>query len=50
MAPGVLPKGKFGDVEVASIGFGAMGISVFYGAVGSDEERLKVRTEPNCKR
>ncbi|KIY43339.1 Aldo/keto reductase [Fistulina hepatica ATCC 64428] len=31
-----------GNATVPPIGFGAMGISAFYGAVGSDEERLKV--------
>ncbi|KIY65414.1 Aldo/keto reductase [Cylindrobasidium torrendii FP15055 ss-10] len=33
---------KIGDSEVSPIGFGAMGIAAFYGAVGSDEERFKV--------
>lgn len=33
---------KIGDVPVNPIGFGAMGISAFYGAVESDEERFKV--------
>lgn len=34
---------KIGDTLVPPIGFGAMGISGFYGTVGSDEERFKVR-------
>ncbi|KAF8630004.1 hypothetical protein AX15_003153 [Amanita polypyramis BW_CC] len=33
---------KIGNTLVSPIGFGAMGISVFYGAVESDEERFKV--------
>lgn len=33
---------KIGDTLVPPIGFGAMGISGFYGTVGSDEERFKV--------
>lgn len=33
---------KIGDVEVSAIGYGAMGLSAFYGQVGSDEERLDV--------
>lgn len=41
------PSRKIGDILVTPIGFGAMGISVGYGPVGSDEERLKVR---NCRR
>lgn len=32
---------KIGDAEVSALGYGAMGLSVWYGAVGSDEERLK---------
>uniref|UniRef100_A0A0W0G1W2 NADP-dependent oxidoreductase domain-containing protein n=1 Tax=Moniliophthora roreri TaxID=221103 RepID=A0A0W0G1W2_MONRR len=36
------PTRKIGGAKVNPIGFGAMGISVFYGAVGSDEERFKV--------
>lgn len=30
--------------RITAIGFGAMGISVAYGKVDSDEERLKVRS------
>ncbi|CAF3573910.1 unnamed protein product, partial [Rotaria sp. Silwood2] len=28
--------------EVSAVGFGAMGLSAFYGSVASDEERFKV--------
>ncbi|KAK7036783.1 Aldo-keto reductase str7 [Paramarasmius palmivorus] len=37
-----LPPRKIGDALVHPIGFGAMGISRFYGKVGTDEERFKV--------
>ncbi|KAJ7472146.1 NADP-dependent oxidoreductase domain-containing protein [Mycena latifolia] len=33
---------KIGEALMSEIGFGAMGISGFYGAVESDEDRLKV--------
>ncbi|THU95957.1 Aldo/keto reductase [Dendrothele bispora CBS 962.96] len=33
---------KIGNASVNPIGFGAMGMSVGYGAVGTDEERLKL--------
>ncbi|KAK7438994.1 hypothetical protein VKT23_017700 [Stygiomarasmius scandens] len=33
---------KIGQISVHPIGFGVMGLSVFYGATASDEERLKV--------
>ena len=36
------PTRKIGDVDVSAIGFGAMGISTFYGPVESNEERFKV--------
>ncbi|KAL4071442.1 NADP-dependent oxidoreductase domain-containing protein [Scleroderma yunnanense] len=36
------PTRKIGDANVSAIGFGAMGISAFYGAVEPDEERFKV--------
>ena len=36
------PTRKIGTDDVSAIGFGAMGISAYYGAVGSDEERFKV--------
>ncbi|GJJ15293.1 hypothetical protein Clacol_009569 [Clathrus columnatus] len=36
------PKRKIGDFEFNAIGFGAMGLSAFYGSVGDDEERFKV--------
>jgi hypothetical protein len=38
-----LPTRKIGTTDVTAIGYGAMGISAYYGAVESDEERLKVR-------
>jgi len=34
---------KIGNASVHPIGFGAMGLSVAYGAVETDEERFKVR-------
>lgn len=37
-----LPIRKIGKTQVTGIGFGAMGISSFYGEVESDEERFKV--------
>ncbi|KAJ3509941.1 hypothetical protein NLJ89_g4954 [Agrocybe chaxingu] len=37
-----IPTRKIGDDEVPAIGLGLMGISVFYGAIESDEERFKV--------
>ena len=37
-----IPLRKIGNTDVAAIGFGAMGISMGYGSVGDDEERLKV--------
>ncbi|KAH7928626.1 Aldo/keto reductase [Leucogyrophana mollusca] len=36
------PTRKIGVDDVSAIGFGAMGISAFYGQVESDEERFKV--------
>ncbi|KAH7906993.1 NADP-dependent oxidoreductase domain-containing protein [Hygrophoropsis aurantiaca] len=36
------PTRKIGSDDVSAIGFGAMGISAFYGKVESDEERFKV--------
>jgi hypothetical protein len=33
---------KFGNALVPAVGYGAMGISLFYGPTESDEERLKV--------
>ena len=32
-----------GDKTFNAIGYGGMGLSMYYGAVGTDEERLKVR-------
>ncbi|KAF8990575.1 hypothetical protein BDQ17DRAFT_1433675 [Cyathus striatus] len=37
-----LPTRKIGNDQVSEIGFGAMGISSYYGSVDLDEERLKV--------
>ncbi|KAF9566061.1 Aldo/keto reductase [Agrocybe pediades] len=37
-----LPTRKIGNDDVTAIGFGLMGLSVFYGAVEGDEERMKV--------
>ncbi|KAF5347215.1 hypothetical protein D9758_011047 [Tetrapyrgos nigripes] len=37
-----LPPRKIGNASVNPIGFGAMGISRFYGTVGTDEERFQV--------
>lgn len=37
-----LPTRKIGSHEVSAIGYGAMGISRFYGKALPDEERLKV--------
>lgn len=33
----------FGDRTFNAIGYGGMGLSMAYGAVGTDEERLKVQ-------
>ena len=33
---------SFGDKTFNAIGYGGMGLSIAYGAVGTDEERLKV--------
>ncbi|KAI0339101.1 Aldo/keto reductase [Trametopsis cervina] len=41
MAPGKLPTRKIGTDEVTAIGWGAMGLSAYYGPAASDEERLK---------
>ena len=37
-----LPTRKIGKDDVTAIGFGLMGLSAFYGAIESDEERFKV--------
>ena len=44
-----IPQRKIGDVEVGAIGYGAMGISAFYGKTLPDEERFKVRIPPLWK-
>jgi len=36
------PTRKIGTDDVSAIGFGAMGISAYYGAVGTDEERFEI--------
>lgn len=40
------PTRKIGNDQVSAIGYGAMGISAFYGPTESDEERLKVSGPP----
>lgn len=40
---------KVGGEEVTAIGYGAMGISAFYGTPKPDEERLKVRSPMNAQ-
>ncbi|KII86685.1 hypothetical protein PLICRDRAFT_177438 [Plicaturopsis crispa FD-325 SS-3] len=40
MSPTSLPTRKIGDSDVSAIGFGAMGLSAFYGKAASDAERL----------
>ena len=37
-----LPTRKIGTSDVTAIGFGAMGLSAFYGPPKPDEERFKV--------
>ncbi|TFK21743.1 Aldo/keto reductase [Coprinopsis marcescibilis] len=37
-----MPTRKIGNDQVPEIGLGAMGLSSFYGSVGTDEERLKL--------
>ncbi|KAJ6475238.1 NADP-dependent oxidoreductase domain-containing protein [Mycena vitilis] len=44
-----IPTRKIGQALVSEIGFGAMGISSFYGAVESDEERFKVLDAAHAK-
>jgi aryl-alcohol dehydrogenase-like predicted oxidoreductase len=39
---GKLPTRKVGETEVTALGYGAMGISSFYGSAPPDEERFKV--------
>ncbi|KAL1941903.1 hypothetical protein VTO73DRAFT_6903 [Trametes versicolor] len=38
----LLPTRKIGDDDVTAVGYGAMGISAFYGKILPDEERFKV--------
>ncbi|KAI0072166.1 Aldo/keto reductase [Panus rudis PR-1116 ss-1] len=40
-----LPTRKIGDIPVTAIGYGAMGISAFYGSVKPDEERFNFLDE-----
>ena len=41
----------FGDKTFNAIGYGGMGLSSAYGAVGTDEERLKVvNSHASCSR
>lgn len=40
--PTQLPTRKIGDTEVFAIGFGAMGLSAFYGPPMPDEDRFKL--------
>jgi aryl-alcohol dehydrogenase-like predicted oxidoreductase len=44
-----LPTRKIGDTEVSSIGYGAMGISAYYGTTEPDEERFKVLDAAHAK-
>jgi len=44
-----LPTRKIGKDDVTGIGFGLMGLSAFYGAIESDEERFKVRRDFKLK-
>ena len=37
-----LPTRRVGQTEVSAIGYGAMGISSFYGSAPPDQERFKV--------
>ena len=41
--PAQLPTRKLGNDQVTAIGWGAMGLSAFYGTPQPDEERFKVR-------
>jgi len=53
-----LPTRRVGQTEVSAIGYGAMGISSFYGSTPPDQERFKVmsvsrdkiRISESCKR
>jgi len=36
-----LPTRKIGDTEVSAVGYGAMGLSAYYGSIPPFEERLK---------
>jgi aryl-alcohol dehydrogenase-like predicted oxidoreductase len=37
-----LPTRRVGQTEVSALGYGAMGISSYYGSTAPDEERFKV--------
>ena len=36
-----LPTRKIGDTQVTAVGWGSMGLSIAYGEVAPEEERLK---------
>lgn len=47
-----LPTRKIGSDDVTAVGWGAMGLSTFYGPPGPDEDRLKFLDglyESGCK-
>lgn len=44
------PTRKIGSDQVSAIGYGAMGISAFYGETESDEERIKVSDGATVRR
>lgn len=49
MAPPNLPTRQLGTngPRVTGLGFGLMGLSAFYGATESDEERFKILDAPH---
>ncbi len=42
-----LPSRTVGQTEVSAIGYGAMGISSYYGRAPPDEDRFKVKFPPD---
>jgi len=42
-----LPTRRVGQTDVSAIGYGAMGISSYYGSVPPDQERFKVKSVSN---